>query len=572
MAALHGILCVLLSAGDGPQKGAVPRFGDATKKSGVVFTCKGGSGRLLVLDTMGAGLAVADFDGDGDEDLYLLTGSQLDPYKPGESAPINRLWRNDGGLHFTDVTKESATGLDGWSFGCVAGDYDGDGDLDLFVTRYGPDVLLRNDGNLRFTDVPAAAGVGDKHWGTGAVFFDYDRDGDLDLYVVNYVDFEARLARYGGNLDHEDFKNFKQLPQFFNGEPNTLYRNDGDGTFTDVTAQAGVADEKGKGLGAVACDLDEDGDLDLYVANDTTANALFVNQGDGKFDELAADAGVALGATGRPEGTMGVGCGDLDGDGRFDLIVTNFDNEPDTLYRNQGGMLFEDETRRRGLHEATLRPVGWASEPADFDCDGDLDLFFSNGHVVTDVPLFLIRYLIPADRLPGVVEPEHFDASYRQKQQLFLNDGKGLFSEAGAAAGAPFDEEMVGRGAVAADLDRDGDLDLVLQRSNEPTLILENEGTPKNGWLEIALADPGRNRLGVGARVEVTAGGRTQIRQTSCGDSYCSQRPLTLHFGLGAGDPAAEVKVRWPDGAVQWFHAVKARQRIVLRREEGKAQ
>jgi hypothetical protein len=233
-----------------------------------------------------------------------------------------------------------------------------------------------------------------------------------------------------------------------------------------------------------------------------------------------------------------------------------------------------------------MRPVAWASEPADFDDDGDLDLFFSNGHVVTDVPLFLIRYLIPAERLPGVIEPEHFDGSYRQKQQLFLNDGKGNFSECGKAAGAPFDEEMVGRGAVAADLDRDGDLDLVLQRSNEPTLVLENEGTPKNGWIEIALSDPGRNRLGVGARVEVTAGGRTQIRQVSCGDSYCSQRPLTLHFGLGAtaagaadsntaaGAAAAnvEVKVRWLDGTVQWFHAVKSRQRVVLRREEGQAQ
>jgi enediyne biosynthesis protein E4 len=572
MAVLDTLMIAWLAAGDGPQKGAVPHFVDATKKSGVAFTCKGGSGRLLVLDTMGAGLAAADFDGDGDDDLYLLTGSQLDPYGKGEKAPSNRLWRNDGGLRFTDVTKDSGTGLDGWSFGAVAGDYDGDGDLDLHVTRYGPDVLLRNDGNLHFTDVTAAAGVGDKHWGTGAVFFDYDRDGDLDLYVVNYVDFEARLARYGGDLDHKDFKDFKQLPQYFNGEPNTLFRNNGDSTFTDVTAQARVADEKGKGLGAVACDFDEDGDQDLYVANDTTPNSLFVNRGDGKFDELAADAGVALGATGRAQGTMGVGCGDLDGDGRFDLVITTFDNEPDTLYRNTGDMLFEDETRRRGLHEPTLRPVGWASEPADFDCDGDLDLFFSNGHVVTDVPLFLIRYLIPADRLPGVVEPEHFDGSYRQKQQLFLNDGKGVFSEAGKAAGAPFDEEMVGRGAVAADLDRDGDLDLVLQRSNETTLVLENEGTPKNGWLELELADPGKNRFGVGARVEVTAGGRTQVRQVSCGDSYCSQRPLALHFGLGAGDPVAEVKVRWPDGAVQWFHQVKPRQRVRLRREEGQAQ
>ncbi len=573
MAALLALLLGSIAAGD-QDAPPVPRFADATAKSGVAFTCKGGSGRLLILDTMGSGLAVADFDGDGDDDLYLLTTSQLDPYPAGQKAPTNRLYRNDGHLHFTDVTADSGTGLDGWSFGAVAGDYDGDGDLDLFVTRYGTDVLLRNDGNLRFTDVTATAGVGDPRWGSGATFFDYDRDGDLDLFLVNYVDFAARLARYGGNLDHPDFKNFKQLPQYFNGEPNVLWRNDGDGKFTDVTAQAGVADPQGKGLGVTACDFDDDGDQDLYIANDTTANALLVNQGNGTFDDLAADAGVALGESGRPEGTMGVGCGDFDGDGRFDIVVTNFDNEPNTFYRNTGDLQFLDETKRRGLGAPTIRPVGWASEPEDFDDDGDLDLFFSNGHLITDVPLFMIRHLIPAERLPGVIEPEHFAGSYRQKQQLFLNDGKGIFALHEDDAGDFFKEEMVGRGAVAADFDGDGDVDLVLQRSNEPTLVVENVGTPRNGWIEVALADgASRNRFGVGARVEVTAGGRTQIRQVSCGGSYCSQRPLTLHFGLGAAAPATvDVKVRWPDGKVQHFHDVKTLRRAVLRREEGSSQ
>ena len=579
MPPLNALLSMLLVAGD-QDAPPVPRFADVTEKSGVTFTCKGGSGRLLILDTMGSGLAVADFDGDGDDDLYLLTGSQLDPYEKGQHAPTNRLYRNDGKLQFTDVTAVSGTGLDGWSFGATAGDYDGDGDLDLFVTRFGADVLLRNDGSLRFTDVTAAAGVGDPRWGSGATFFDYDRDGDLDLYVVNYVDFAERLAKYGGNLDHPDFKNFKQLPQYFHGQPAVLYRNDGpdpkggDVRFTDVTAAAGVANANGKGLGVVTCDFDEDGDLDLYIANDTTANALYVNQSNGTFDELASDAGVALGESGRAEGTMGVGCADFDGDGRFDVVVTNFDNEPNTYYRNCGDLQFQDETKRRGLFEPTLRPVGWASEPADFDDDGDLDLFFSNGHLITDVPLFLIRHLIPQERLPGVIEPEHFSGSYRQKQQLFLNDGKGVFSLHADDAGDFFEEEMVGRGAIAADLDLDGDVDLVVQRSNEPTLVVENRGTPKNSWVEVALSDgTGRNRFGVGARVEISVAGRRQVRQVTCGDSYCSQRPLTLHFGLGAGEPAAvEVKVRWPDGTAQRFPDVKPRQRVVLRREEGKAQ
>ncbi len=574
-----------------PGPGDDAHFTDVTERCGVRFTGHGGSGRLLILDTMGSGLACADFDGDGDEDLYLLTGSQLDPYPKGTSPPVNRLYRNDskdGEIRFTDVTDGSGAGLSGWSMGAVAGDYDGDGDLDLYVTRYGPNVLLRNDsslpsstqaGGLRFTDVTAQAGVGDARWGTGATFFDFDRDGDLDLYVVNYVDFEGRLARYGGDLGHADFKDFKQLPHFFDAQANVLYRNDGNGTFTDVTADARAADAKGKGLGVCACDFDEDGDVDLYVANDTTPNALLVNRGDGTFDDFAAEAGVALGGDGRAQGSMGVACGDVDGDRRFDLLVTNFDHEPDSLYRNDGGLVFLEETREAGLDPATLPFVGWACELQDFDCDGDLDAFFSNGHVITSVPLFLIRHLLPADRLPGVVEPEHFGSGYEQRQLLFTNDGRGRFREVKEGAGDFFGRKLAGRGAVSADLDQDGDLDLIVTCSNEPAIVLRNDllsllPAAKRGpaWLEVALAQEGLNRFGVGARIEVRVEGKRLVRQVVCGDSYLSQHPLVQHFGLGAHEGAVEVVVRWPGGAepiAQTETNVTTRRRIVVRRGEG---
>ena len=570
------VLAVVLAAapGNAPPGDASPRFTDVTESSGVRFTNHGGSGRLLILDTMGGGLACADFDGDGDDDLYLLTGSQLDPYEDDKSAPINRLYRNEGGLRFRDVTEASGTGLSGWSMGTAAGDYDGDGDLDLYVTRYGPDVLLRNDtvsgGELRFADVTAAAKLGDPRWGTGAAFFDYDRDGDLDLYVANYVDFEGRLARYGGDLDHPDFKDFKQLPHFFESQPDSLYRNEGDGTFTDVTKEARIVDGKGKGLGVCACDFDDDGDDDLYVASDTTPNSLFVNRGDGTFDELGAEAGVALGGSGRPEGTMGVAVGDIDGDQRFDLLITNFDNEPKSLYRNEGELGFVEVSREAGLQPGSNPFVGWGSELQDFDCDGDLDVFMSNGHVITDVPLFLIRHLLPASRLPGVIEPEHFGSGYEQRQLLYLNDGRGKFRDGGKSAGPFFERKIVGRGAIAADLDVDGDLDLVISRSNEPTIVLRNDlaGPAGPAWLEVELRQDGKNRFAVGARIRVEAAGKKQIRQIVCGDSYLSQHSLAQHFGLGSHKDPVDVTIRWPDGSEQVEKGVATCRRVVIRRKE----
>jgi len=552
-----GLLAGLLLA---PQ-GAGARFTDVTRESGIDFRHRAGSGRLLILDTMGCGLACADFDGDGDDDLYLLTGSRLDPLPKGESPPVNRLYRNDGGLRFTDVTAGSGTGLSGWSMGAVAGDYDGDGDLDLYVTRFGANVLLRNEGALRFTDVTAAAGVGDERWGTGAVFFDCDGDGDLDLYVANYVDFAGRLARCGGDLDHPEFRGFKQLPHYFDAEPDVLYRNEGDGRFTDVTSRAIARGAHGKGLGACAGDFDDDGDADLYVAGDTTANALLVNRGDGTFDELGAEAGAALSSDGRPEGSMGVACGDVDGDGRDDLLVTNFDNEPNSLYVNGEGLAFTEQSRAAGLDPATRPFVGWACELADFDGDGDLDAFFANGHVVTAVPLFLIRHLLPAERLPGVIEPEHFGSGYEQSLLLFENDGRGRFRRAGRAAGACFGRDFAGRGGVAADLDLDGDLDLVVTQSNGPALVLRNEtseGREARAWIAVGLADSGPNHFGVGARIEVRAGGRRLRREVRCGEGYLSQRPLFQHFGLGAHAGPVELRVTVRGGEGQVLRLVRA--------------
>jgi len=391
------------------------QFTDVTEGTGVEFVSEGGVGNQLIVDTMGSGLGLVDLDGDGDLDLYLLTGSRVEPYEDGEAPPRNRLYRNDGELRFTDVSAGSGMDLTGWSMGCAFADYDADGDLDAYLTRMGSNALLRNEGGLRFVDVTAAAGADDPRWSAGCSFFDADGDGALDLYVVNYVDFEGRLARHGGDWNHEDFRQFRQLPHYFDPVPNTLLRNRGDGTFEDVTEEAGVADSTGRGLGVVTCDLDQDGDQDFYVANDTTANSLFLNEGSGVFEEVGAEWMVAYNGSGKPEGSMGVAWGDVDADGQWDLLVTNFDNEQNTLYRNAGYGYFEDGTGAAGLREPTREAVGWGVGLFDHDNDGDLDAFFANGHVVTSVPLFMIRHLLPESRLPGVLESEHFGAWPRSR-------------------------------------------------------------------------------------------------------------------------------------------------------------
>ncbi|MGH7152039.1 MAG: FG-GAP repeat domain-containing protein, partial [Planctomycetota bacterium] len=494
------ILPLFLAFGTG---GGVPSFLDVAETAGIRFAHRAGTGRDLILDMTGAGCALVDVDGDGDLDAYLLNGSQLEPRKEGADLP-NGLFRNEGGLRFRDATADSGLGVTGWSMGCVLADADGDGDPDLYLARYGPDLFFRNRGGGTFEEASARARLGDPRFSAGCVLFDYDRDGDLDLFVSNYVNFEDRLRQVGGDLDAEEFAGYRQLPQSFSGVGSSLWRNEGDGTFSDVTAAAGVAWPEGKTLGAAAAVFDGDGFDDLYLACDTTQNGLFRNLGDGTFEDVSLWSGTALDAAGRPQGSMGLTWGDADGDLDFDLVVTNFAGEPDTLYRNLGRGSFEDATAVAGLSAAT-EPVGWGADLFDADLDGDLDLFVANGHVIGNLKRLAAK-TIPEDWLPGSFTRASFSGSFRQTNVLHLNDGTGRFADASDRAGPAFREAFVGRGAASGDVDRDGDLDLLVLDCNGPARLLRNDLRRGGAWLEVSLRGRRSPRDGVGAVLLARAG------------------------------------------------------------------
>jgi hypothetical protein len=555
MSPLNALLSMLLVAGD--QDG--PRFADVTEKSGVAFTCKGGSGRLLILDTMGSGLAVADFDGDGDDDLYLLTGSQLDPYEKGQRAPSNRLYRNDGKLHFTDVTAESGTGLDGWSFGATAGDYDGDGDLDLFVTRFGADVLLRNDGSLHFTDVTAAAGVGDPRWGSGATFFDYDRDGDLDLYVSRYITLEPGAIEHGPtHLPMSEWKGQKVFkgPHELTPAPDSLYRNDGRGKFTEVTQEAGMAGAVPSfGFEPITLDFDDDGDVDLFVANDSMANFLWRNDGDGKFTDVALMAGVAYNPNGRPQSNMGVAAEDFDDDGRTDLFITTFSDDAKTLFKNGGKESFTDVSLRSGLGGAEVfRALSWGTSLFDVDNDGDLDLFVANGHTYPQADLVGGGY------------------AYGQKNFLFVQATPGRFKNVSEAAGPAFQVKLPSRGSAVGDVDDDGDLDIVVNHLDAKPTLLRNDSAKRGHWVSVRVRGQGMNRSAIGARVTLVAAERRRFREIRSSGSFLSHEDLRAHFGLGDATKADRIEVRWPDGSVEAVEAPPVDRTIVVEQGKGRVE
>ncbi len=553
-------------------------FTDVTESSGVTFFHRtGAKGGWHYIEPMGSGCALFDYDGDGDLDLYLINAANL-PGQPLEG--INALYCNDttadGKIRFTDVTQQAGVPGRGYGMGCTVGDYDNDGDIDLYVTGYEENILYRNNGDGTFTDVTQQAGLAGGGWSTSAAFFDYDGDGDLDLYVVRYLIYDTAREPtcYKGGV------RIYCSPLNFPGMPDLLFRNNGDGTFTDVTQQAGIAVyPPGKGLGVVTFDYDSDGDTDLYVANDTTPNFLYRNDG-GTFTEIGVAAGVATSASGKSQSGMGVDAGDINGDGAPDLIVTNFSLETNALYRNGGSGLFAEATAEVGLFGPSTMPMGWGTHFFDFDNDGDLDLFVANGHLFPNVAVFS-----PTE-------------SYAQPDQLFRNDG-GTFED--ITGEASFTGPTVGRGSAVGDLDGDGDLDLVVMILGGRPQIYRNDGRNWNHWLMVKLVggtrgvqspesrvqshperrwvgdsgpgtrDPGlslSNRNGIGARVTVWVGGRQQVREVRSGSSYLSASDLRLHFGLGAEERVERIEVHWPSGRMQVLSDVQADRVVVL--EEGK--
>ncbi len=523
-------LLALLLAGPPPLGAAEVRFEDVTVAGGVTFRhVTGAAGEKVMQETMGSGVAIFDADGDGDLDLYFVNGAPLPGASPASPPPGNVLYLNAGDATFTDATAAAGVGDTGYGMGVAVGDYDNDGDADLYVLNHGPNVLYRNNGDGTFTDVTAAAGVGDPAWSSSAVFFDADADGDLDLFVVNYCDGSPTNNKWCGRKGDE-WRAYC-TPQVYSAAPDTFYRNEGKGRFVDATREAGILDTGGKGLGVVPLDFDGDGDIDLHVANDSTPNQMWRNEGGGRFKEVGLLAGIAYSEDGRSEAGMGTDAGDFDNDGRLDLLVTNLDYETNSVLRNTGGT-FLHMSYPSGVGAKSLGMVGFGVNWLDADNDGLLDIFVANGHIIDNIRLY-------NDTL-----------TYEQSNQLFLNQGDLTFREVGAAAGVAVPN--VARGSAVGDLKGDGRLDLVVSRNGGTAAVFLNRG-PAGRWLRVVTRGTRSNREGLGARVTLTSGGQRQVREIHAASSYQSSSDPAAHFGLGAAEKVADLTVRWPSGLEETF-------------------
>ena len=535
------------------------RFVDVTDQVGIDFVhVNGASGEKYAVETMCAGCGLLDYDGDGDLDVYLVNGAALPGFEEDE-APVNRLYRNDGsasGWAFFDVTVASGAGDPGYGMGCSAGDYDNDGNLDLYVTNFGSNALYQNRGDGTFRDVTQEAGVGGDRWSSSSVFVDYDRDGDLDLYVVNYVDFRLEDNRFC-DLRNLGIRAYCH-PDVYPGAPDALYRNDGGGAFRDVTQEAGVYRPGGRGLGVVCTDYDRDGDLDIYVANDSMENYLFANLGDGTFEELGLMSGAAFNEMGHTEAGMGVDCADVDGNGALDIVIGHLDSETSTVYLNNGDGTFSDMTSASGVGGSTLMDVTFGLVCLDADNDGDVDFFAANGHVVDNIDL--VSDLVP----------------YKQPNKLFENTG-GRFVDASDRFGPGLAIRKASRGLAAGDIDSDGDIDLLVNNVADRPTLLRNDGGNQSNWLTVKLVG-GRgsgvrgqgwsNRDGIGARVIVVSGGLRQVKEARSACSYQSASDLRVHFGLGQGQRVDMLEVRWPSGRVDQMQGVAPNRVLTIREGE----
>ena len=515
-------------------------FTDVTDAAGIRFThANGAMGEFHLPETLGAGGAFLDYDNDGYLDLYLVN-----------SAAPSMLFRNRGDGTFRDVTASAKVNNQGsYGHGVACGDVDNDGYVDIYVTNFGANRLYHNNGDGTFTDVSVQAGVGDPRWSSSATFFDYNSDGYLDLYVVNYVNYRLD-ASTPICLENPTFNATEKVrgychPKHFEGAPDTLYRNNGDGTFTDATKTANIRDPGGiflgKGLGVVAADFDADGNPDIYVANDDTPNYLFYNKGDGTFAEIAILTGCAYSADGIAQAGMGVDAGDYNGDSFLDLFVTNFSYETNTLYRNNGDGTFTDVSYKARLGEESYLLLGFGTGFFDPDNDGYLDIFVANGHIFPNV-----------ERTTDVL-------SYKQPNQLFRNRGDSTFVE------MRFDERnTVSRGTLFGDYDNDGDTDLLVTQLNDTVTLLRNENRISNNYLRLKLIGTRSNRDGIGARVTLTLGPESQTREVHRGYSYLGSNDPRLLFGLGERTVVDKLQIRWQSGVVQILENLAANQEFVV--------
>ena len=577
-------------------------FKDVTAIAGIRFVHSHGTRSLdetshgLYPEDVGSGASFADYDNDGDLDLYIVNNPGAFNTEITKLSPGNVLYRNNGDGTFSDVTTAAGVGDQSFGMGVVSGDYDNDGDLDFYITNYGPNILYRNDGNGAFADVTTAAGVGDSRWSTGATFGDYDNDGDLDLYVPNYLDYDlSKLeAAKQKSLQYGQYVPSALNPVVFDPQDNVLYRNNGDGTFTDVTRDLGVEAHGGRSFQALFTDLDLDGDLDLYIANDLSANTLYRNDGNGTFTDVSHQSWAA-----DVRGSMGLAAGDYDNDGDLDLFMSHWMDQENAIYRNlwreegeinrtspsqfipvpdSGRMSkdtnppdweeegksqlgrdslpsvsdgqstrtirFVDEAYSASLGEESLDYVGWGTDLFDYDLDGNLDIFVVNGHT--------FPYLNQRERL------------IPQEDQLFRNHGDGVFADVTESAGITSVPRQVGRGAAFGDYDNDGDVDVFIVNNHGLGVLLRNEGGNRNNWLHVKLVGTSGNRDAIGAKIWMKTSDLTQFREIHAGSSFLSCNSLTAEFGLGSRKIIDSLEVVWLNGTTAELRNIKANQRLII--------
>jgi enediyne biosynthesis protein E4 len=523
------------------------QFNDVTNRSGITFKHALSTEKKYIAESMSGGVALFDYDNDGYLDIFFVNSLTVELVKANQKTR-SVLYRNNRDGTFSDVTDKARLGDVGWGMGCAVGDFNNDGFDDLYVTSIGPDHLFKNNGNGTFTDVTQKAGVSDPRFSTGAAFLDYDNDGRLDLFVTNYVGFNIDNLPTFGEGPTCQFKGVPVQcgPKGLPGAGDSLFRNNGDGTFTDVSKKAGVADVRGYyGLDVVGSDFDGDGWIDIFVANDSTPNFLYHNNGNGTFSEIGFESGTALDKNGNEQGCMGVTLGDYDHDGLLDLFITNFDDEYNVLYRNAGKGSFVDVSYEAGVAMISLPYVGWGTKFFDYDNDGWLDLFVANGHAYPQ-----------RDR-------------YRQRKLLHRNNRDGTFSEVSAQSGSALMEERASRGTAFGDIDNDGDVDIVVHDLDSVPQLLRNDGGNKNNWIIVKTIGTKSNRNGIGAKVKVVSGDLIQLDEVRSGGSYISQNDLKLHFGLEKRTVVDLIQVRWPSGAVDTLTKVTANKVVTVKEGKG---
>ena len=512
-----------------------------------------------LLETTGCGVAFYDYDNDGWLDIFLVNGTRLESFPAGQE-PTSHLFRNNRDGTFTDVTLKAGVAHSGWGQGCCVGDYDNDGWDDLFVTYFGKNVLYHNNGDGTFTDVGQKAGVAGngKRWNTGCAFVDYDRDGKLDLFVANYIDMDlatAPVPESGPCL----YKSVMVAcgPPGLQGGKNILYHNNGDGTFSDVSEATGILSASGTyGLGVLTADFDNDGWPDIYVADDSTASALYQNKKNGKFQDIAIEAGCALSADGKPQAGMGVSAADYDMDGNLDIVKTNFAGDTPSLYHNQGGANFEDATFTAGLGAHT-QYLGWGCGFFDMDNDGWPDILICNGHVYPEV------------------EQLKTEAGYAQRKLLYQNLRNGHFADISFQVGPGISEPSTSRGAAFGDFDNDGDLDVVVNCVNDYPQLLRCDSKLANNWIKVRAIGTKSNRSGIGARITCAtqlpgeSKPHRQIDEVRSGGGYFSQNDLRIHFGLGKAEKVDLLEIHWPSGQVDTIKNIKPNQLLYVKEGEG---